>query len=229
MRKSRKFLGAGLVLALAVTAYAGGWAVLTVQNLPEYFVAGTPSSLVFKIRQHGRTLVDGVSPSISVSEKSGLTAKVVVSPTGNLGEYKAVFTLPQAGDWTIAASGLLLGDDLKLLPVRAVRAGETPPSLSAVSQGERLFLAKGCITCHANKDVAAAASVRSLEIGPDLTGRKYPASFLKDVLTDPQKALKKKPSETWEMPNLGLSQAEIDALSAFMNRERTAAKPVATR
>jgi mono/diheme cytochrome c family protein len=216
MRKSRKFLGAGLVLALAVTAYAGGWAVLTVQNLPEYFVAGTPSSLVFKIRQHGRTLVDGVSPSISVSEKSGLTAKVV-------------FTLPQAGDWTIAASGLLLGDDLKLLPVRAVRAGETPPSLSAVSQGERLFLAKGCITCHANKDVAAAASVRSLEIGPDLTGRKYPASFLKDVLTDPQKALKKKPSETWEMPNLGLSQAEIDALSAFMNRERTAAKPVATR
>src|SRR3954469_583300 len=34
----------------------GGWAVVTVKEVPEYFVAGQSYTLEFQVRQHGRTL-----------------------------------------------------------------------------------------------------------------------------------------------------------------------------
>ena len=91
---------AALLLILATTAFAGGWAVITVQSLPEYLVAGKPTTMTFLIRQHGRTLAD-MNANLSATGSNGLSAKAVVTRTGNPGEYKAVLSVPQPGDWTI--------------------------------------------------------------------------------------------------------------------------------
>ena len=75
-------------------------------------------------------------------------------------------------------------------------------------------MAKGCVTCH----VHSAVQGRSVSIGPDLTGRRYPAGFLGQFLANP--AMISAPrSGTWDMPNLHLKQGEIAALVAFINGE----------
>ena len=38
---------------LSLAASFGGWAVLTVENLPDQLIAGKPYNLTFSIRQHG--------------------------------------------------------------------------------------------------------------------------------------------------------------------------------
>src|SRR5438552_12328434 len=43
------------MLALAVPALAGGWAVLTLDSLPREVRAGTSIQLGFVVRQHGKT------------------------------------------------------------------------------------------------------------------------------------------------------------------------------
>ena len=83
--KTRSLLPAVLVLALVATAFAGGWSVITVKNLPEYLVAGKPTTLTFLVRQHGVTLSDGTTTVVSASDGSGQTTKALARPTGNRG------------------------------------------------------------------------------------------------------------------------------------------------
>src|SRR5213593_1562684 len=45
----------------------GGWAVVTVKNLPEDFVAGQQYTIEFQVRQPGRTLLSDLHPSLVVS------------------------------------------------------------------------------------------------------------------------------------------------------------------
>jgi mono/diheme cytochrome c family protein len=210
----RSIVPAALLLILATTALAGGWAVITVQNLPEYLVAGKPTTVTFLIRQHGRTLAD-MNASLSATGSNGLSAKAVVTRTGKPGEYQAILSVPQPGDWTIQIDADLGKSVWR--PIKAIRPEDpTPAAISDVVRGEHLFVAKGCITCHVNKEVEGK---NLLAAGPELTGKKYPADFLKKFLADPA-ATMGKPSESFDMPNLNLSKNEIDAIAAFINRER---------
>ena len=42
-----------LLLALPFAAALGGWATISVEDLPDYLVAGQPARLTFTVRQHG--------------------------------------------------------------------------------------------------------------------------------------------------------------------------------
>ena len=59
----RKLLPLTFAMVLAVTLRlgAGGWAVVTLDTLPESAVASTPLRLSFTVRQHGQTLWTGCS------------------------------------------------------------------------------------------------------------------------------------------------------------------------
>jgi mono/diheme cytochrome c family protein len=204
-----------LLLVFVMTAVAGGWAVVTFQSMPEYLVAGRPVALTFLVRQHGHSLSDGLNASLSASTPAGLSVKSVVTPTGSRGEYKAVLSVPEPGDWTIKFDPGSFAE-ATLLPIKAIRPDSpAPPALSQVARGEQLFVAKGCITCHVNNEVAVP---NTLPAGPELTGRKFPADFLKQFLADPAKTKGKAPTDT--MPNLNLSKDEINAVEAFINRDR---------
>ena len=59
-----------IVLAVTLRLGAGGWAVVTLDTLPESVVASTPVRLSFTVRQHGQTLMDGLQPRVvAVADK----------------------------------------------------------------------------------------------------------------------------------------------------------------
>jgi mono/diheme cytochrome c family protein len=199
----------GLLLTLTGVALAGGWAIITLNEFPDYAVAGKPLNLTFSIRQHGVTLLPGLQPKVQAATTSGLQAKASVKPTSNRGEYTTSLTLPQPGEWTVTISSGFNDSNVKLPALKVIASGTPAPApFSPPTRGVRLFASKGCIGCH-----------RHIEVNPehvtdvkfDLTGKRFPQDYLKKFLADPSI----KPAE---MPNLKLKDDEIEALAAFINK-----------
>jgi mono/diheme cytochrome c family protein len=206
-----------LALFTFVTAAdAGGWAIITVDHLPGYAIAGKPLTLTFTIRQHGKTLLSGLHARVEARTAGGLTTKVAAIPAAERGEYTAALTLSQPGDWTITiVSGF--NTTTTTLPALKVIASEspTPAPFSPVTQGVRLFTSKGCVGCHRHIEVNPE---RKTEAKADLTGKRFPQDYLKKFLADPSI----KPAE---MPNLNLKPDEIEALAAFINKASSKGVP----
>jgi mono/diheme cytochrome c family protein len=78
--------------------------------------------------------------------------------------------------------------------------------------GARLFVAKGCITCHTNNKVERASQYLVVEAGPNLSTFSASPEVLRIRLKDPAAA-----KTDTQMPNLGLKEYEIEALIAFIN------------
>ena len=53
-----------LLLVSLISAYLGGWAAITVEELPDYVVVDRPVTLTFTVRQHGVTRLSGLRPRI---------------------------------------------------------------------------------------------------------------------------------------------------------------------
>jgi cytochrome c2 len=265
-----------LTALVLVPAWAGGWAVITLDSLPGDVAAAQPFAVGFTVRQHGRTPLSGLDPAPSLEARlstTGETVRAVASDSGSAGHYTATLLLPTAGLWTWGIRGF--GDMLQPMPplqaVSAVGAASTPgaspvpililaggaaalalvllsrrhmrsatavlglaavlalggfylggpaaaPAVEASApsgnpSGAELFLAKGCVMCHAHQSVPESATV-SLSIGPDLSQYHNSPDFLRSWLANPSAVR----PETG-MPDLGLSTAEIDALIAFLNRD----------
>ena len=93
---------AGL-LGLPATATAGGWATVSLSSTPDDLGAGAPWDVDMTILQHGRTPLDGLEPSITLTNTAtGKTEHVVAKPTGRPGVYEAHAVFPEAGRWTYA-------------------------------------------------------------------------------------------------------------------------------
>jgi mono/diheme cytochrome c family protein len=89
--------------------------------------------------------------------------------------------------------------------------GTTPvPPVSKSERGRRLFAGKGCVTCHGHELVGPA----SVQVGPNLTGRRFDPVSLKQFLANPPQTA---PNDFTGMPNLRLREREIDELVAFIN------------
>jgi cytochrome c2 len=222
-RLALRFLIPALLPFLIMTAaFAGGWAIVTVNDLPEYAVSRKPVILTFTVRQHGITRLGGLKPSVRATASGHPDATAAASPTGKSGEYTATLTFPEAGAWTIRIDSGFNAIEASLLPVNVIDFGSpSPVPLSQAVRGEHLFVAKGCIGCHRNQEVAAQTLV---SVGPDLTGRRFPPEHLKEFLADPNKTLKRSATlEYGQMPNLNLEDQEIAALVAFINRDRSEA------
>jgi mono/diheme cytochrome c family protein len=283
-------LGLLLILVIALPAYAGGWAAITLEEWPTQIVAGTPLAIRFAVRQHGVTLLPGLDPVINLKNTgSGKTLSLHATPVeGQPGFYEATLTFPDEGTWewsiqaftmnqsmpdlqvsagglapTIEAPqpspgpfttvmiglglvvlitaftirkkirwslalvilGLLIGGAgfalvaTKLSPGSKALAKGAPPSAALVT-GEDLFVAKGCVTCHANRNIDQKYYDFTSEMGPDLTRYSSSPDYLRLWLKDPASV---KPNT--KMPNLGLDSAEIEALIAFINRNSGKATP----
>lgn len=194
---------AALTLTIAV-AYAGGWSIITVHDLPDYAVAGKPITLTFSVRQHGNNLLEGLRPGILATTPQGLERKVTATPAQVKGEYTATLSLPEPGDWSIRIDGGFNPEDktraynaMTLLPLKVVRSEKEAPVVSKVARGERLFVAKGCVGCH------------NTEGQNDLTQKQLATEYLKTFLADPS-------IRTTDMPDLKLKENEIASLSAFL-------------
>jgi cytochrome c2 len=89
-------------------------------------------------------------------------------------------------------------------------------SISQVELGRQLFVAKGCITCHVNSKVPDSNEYWTINAdgATDLSNFSASPEILRIRLHDPTEAK----SDT-QMPNLGLSGDEIEALIAFINSD----------
>jgi len=218
MRKSIfVLLLAGTAGLGATSSRTGGWAVVTVDDLPDYVVAGQPIRLSFVVRQHGMRLLDGLEPVVDAKLGSdAIAVKAKQTNAAESGRYVATLTLPRAGEWTLTIQSGFGVQSTHSVALRAMEAGASPRALSDVERGRRLFIAKGCFTCHVNTEVTSAPS---LGVGPELTGRRYPAVYLAKFLANPDSVqLTQLPRTGWvRMPNLGLKERETASLVAMIN------------
>ena len=220
MKKSMLLLSLfGLAGSATMSRYLGGWAVVTVDDLPDYVVAGQPIRLSFVVRQHGMRPLDGLRPSVE-ARSGNVDISVNAQPDTGTGRYVATLNLSRPGEWTMTIHSGFGAQSATLSPLQAVDARAARPRvLSEAERGRRLFIAKGCFTCHVNTEVTSAPSVR---IGPDLTGRRYPAEPLAKFLAHPDSVQLTQLPRTgpWRMPNLGLKDREIASLVAMINSSR---------
>jgi mono/diheme cytochrome c family protein len=206
------------IFVIVMTTYAGGWAIVSVKDVPDYAVAGKPFMLTFAVRQHGMTLVDGLKPVVTASNTHHQSLKFFPKPTGSKGEYSVELRLAEPGTWNVDIDSRFLEfmtgrpteDNLRIpqagyitLPLKVVATGIGAPGISDSERGNRLFSAKGCNACHGTG------------IGPDLKGKRLSADYVKKVLADPA-AMRNSREESFEMPNLSLKPGEIAALTEFL-------------
>jgi cytochrome c551/c552 len=208
-------VGAALAIGSVAATRIGGWAVVSVDNMPEYFVAGKPLVLTFAVRQHGQSPLEGLKPSIRA--KSG--SKVVEGRAWELpaaGNYRATLTVPQTGDWDITIESGFGASKGKLLPLRAVDSTQKIVALHAADRGRQLFAAKGCVTCHVHRAVDIDAMLK--DFGPELSDKRFAPDYLAKFLADP--TIKPQAPNKPTMPNPVLRENEIVSLVAFINSER---------
>jgi mono/diheme cytochrome c family protein len=223
MSMLRTLLHSRVAIAAALAALPvthGGWAVVTVQDLPEAVVVGRPTTLTYTVRQHGRTLLTGLRGRVT-AEHGGLRVEVPAPPGESDGQYRATLTLTQAGAWTVTIHSGFGPSDLTLLPLPAVSAGVTAPVVARAEVGRRLFVAKGCVTCHRHDAVPNSGRV---DVGPNLTVLRLDATFLSRFLADP--GILPPDVRGQQMPDLGLAPSEIAALVAFITCRRSGGRAV---
>ena len=210
-RASRFTLPALLVLPL-IGAY-GGWAAITVEHLPDYGVARQAMNLTFTVRQHGVEKLKNLGPRVEARASGAATAAVVAQPGKEAGQYTARLVMPQAGEWTITVHSGFGNSRVTLVPMQVIEpTAPAPAALLAGERGRRLFVAKGCLTCHLHREVRGSGTAA---VGPELTTRRLAPEYLQRFLADPSST-----GSSNRMPNLDLKQTEIAALIAFLNPEQ---------
>jgi cytochrome c551/c552 len=190
----------------------GGWAVVTVKDVPEYFVAGQQYTIEFQVRQHGRTLLNGLQPEFLVGLGSDRKETIPAVARPAAGTYAATFTAPSTGPIFLTIKSGWGSSELTLLPQIVVAAGTARPAMATADRGRMLFVAKGCTICHASAD--ASDDNNHLKVGPDLDGGRLTRQSVFQKIKNPASQI---------MPDLGLSDAEATAIAAFLSGERAAA------
>src|SRR5262245_13922459 len=99
-KRAALLLVPALLLPSTLRLVLGGWAVVTLDHLPEYFVAGQPTTLSFMVRQHGVTPLDGVHPTVE-GRFGNRILEGKVTPGTQKGQYVTTFTIPEPGDWKL--------------------------------------------------------------------------------------------------------------------------------
>jgi hypothetical protein len=188
-------------------AHAGGWAVITVDTLPDYAVAGKPLEFSYVVRQHGQTPLDMLRATVEA--RSGLsTVSVPALAVAKRGGYGARLVLPKPGEWTITIKSGFGNSNLTLLPITVVADGSgLTRAIADRERGERLFTSKGCVTCHVQ-----------IQVGPSLDGKRFDPTYISRFLADPSIAPPTPNGVT--MPNLGLQPREIASLVTYLNSDR---------
>src|SRR6266542_3276223 len=120
MKQTIYIIGLTLLLTLAFTipALAGGWAVITLDELPGQVGANQPLEIGFMVRQHGFTPMSDQTPII-MAHLDGSTQSVSIqaSPEGKVGHYVAILTLPQSGEWQWFIKAFTVNQPMPVLTV----------------------------------------------------------------------------------------------------------------
>lgn len=116
-------------LLVAVPAvFAGGWATVTLDDLPAEVHAGEPFTIGFTVLQHGVTPVHDLGPDYPVeplivanSIPAGERVEFEATPTKKPGHFQAEITLPSEGNWAWSITPQPFGEQV-LEPISVLPA-----------------------------------------------------------------------------------------------------------
>lgn len=117
-----------LVSLAAAPALAGGWAVITLDELPSNVVAGEPFTIGFTVRQHGVTPMAGITPTITANLSKDEQFSVFAKADDKVGHYTATLTFPKDGEWQWSIQAFTMDQKMPALTVMpAIAKVENPP------------------------------------------------------------------------------------------------------
>jgi cytochrome c2 len=144
LAKGGKFMFRKILVCLLITSTpalliitavsAGGWAVITLDDLPGQVVVGESFTIGFMVRQHGRIPMSGLTPSISArNSDTGDFIVIEAVPEGETGHYSATLTLPKAGQWQWSISAFSMAQAMPALHATPTPGSSPADPLQAVS------------------------------------------------------------------------------------------------
>jgi hypothetical protein len=162
----RLFFGLPLVAAmlwLSPAALAGGWAITTLDSLPQDVRAGQTYRIGYVIRQHGVTPMVGATPAIRISQ--GATQLTFAGrEEGQRGHYVSDVTFPADGEWAWTAdqSPFPMPQPLGTLVVGSALSAEpqprAPAALEIALPGLALLALLGLLAVRQVKRVATSSA-----------------------------------------------------------------------
>lgn len=124
-----------LLLALLAfgAAWAGGWAVISVEPLPDSVQPGQPFMIDFTVLQHGQTPMVGLdpAPSLSFSSADEQVWTFAAEEQAQPGRYQAEVTLPVAGSWDWQITAFTVTQAMPPVQVADSQAGQTAAAATA--------------------------------------------------------------------------------------------------
>ena len=107
-------------LVLAIPALAGGWAAITLEELPASVTMGEPVHVRFTVRQHGRTLMVGLTPTLHArnAESGEAVSQAATAVPDQPGVYETSLTFPSAGTWEWSIQAFTMDQPMPDLTVR---------------------------------------------------------------------------------------------------------------
>lgn len=106
-----------LTLIFVIPVFAGGWAVITLDELPSGVVAGQPITVGFTVRQHGRTPMTDLYPTITANLNKETEFVVNATPEGKPGHYTASLLFPREGQWRWSIQAFTMDQPMPMLTV----------------------------------------------------------------------------------------------------------------
>ena len=164
-------IGLALLLALvfAFPAFGGGWAVITLDELPAGVVAGEPLTIGFTVLQHGRTPMSGLDPTITANLYKEQEFVVQAEPDGEPGHYTAALTFPKEGEWRWSIQAFTMDQPMPVLSVAAPSVVSPPVTESKPVTIPWLMIVRGLAFGIALVGLAVAFRRRS-RLAAALTG-----------------------------------------------------------
>ncbi len=123
-------------LVLAAPVLAGGWAVITLDELPTDVAAGQPFTIGFTVLQHGHTPMTDLEPTVTLK----LGSERIILPAeedGKPGHYTATLTFPTEGTWDWSIQAFSMDQPMPVLSVSAAVAG-SPATTASTSVASNL-------------------------------------------------------------------------------------------
>ena len=87
------------LMAIPMTAFAGGWAIASFDQVPGEFEAGSTYDLQYTILQHGETPVDVGDSQVVIVDATGSKTAFDAVAQGQPGRYSVSITFPESGPW----------------------------------------------------------------------------------------------------------------------------------
>ena len=113
--------------ALVIPVFAGGWAVISLDELPVGVVAGEPYTIGFTVLQHGRTPMTSLYPIVTARLSNDEVLTFSAEPEGKPGHYTAALTFPIDGEWDWSIQAFTMDLQMPTLNVAAADSSVTQP------------------------------------------------------------------------------------------------------